>query len=267
MTTTFVTSAAKPAARTTTLSASTFVCHPLRGRSNSQRQLESSSTQTTLPNNRRTSIKCNAESTRVPDSPTALLQSWRNSRSIAATLDLSRRFVSVLFLSNRCERACVAERTLMKLAEKYAISRRLLILSAGIDCQPGDLLPLRLVSSARERDIDLTGERPCAAFEVTDLDYYDFVVVVDRNVRDRLMRMAEVSAHTSGGHLYEWERKIRLLCDFDESLSNNDTPTSRRGVQPLDVPPFESTSTFAHSMDVISNACEHLVCTLLAAGL
>lgn len=265
MTTTFVTSTAKPAARSTALFASTFVCQPLQCQNSEKRQLDSSS-QTVLPN-RRISIKCNAESARVPDSPTALFQSWRNSRSIASTLDLSRRFVSVLFLSNRCERACLAEKTLMKVAEKYAISRRLLILSAGIDSQPGDLLPLRLVSNARERDIDLSDERPCAAFEATDLDYYDFVVVVDRNVRDRLMRMAEVSAHTTGGHLYEWERKIRLLCDFDESISNNATSTSRCGVQPLDVPPFESTFTFGQSMDVISNACEHLVCTLLAAGL
>lgn len=97
------------------------------------------------------------------------------------------------------------------------------------------------------------------------MDYYDFVIVVDRDVRDNLMRMAEASARKSGGHLSEWERKIRLLCDFDNTISVQ--PTSLRGAQRLDVPSFESLAGFKHAMDVISEGCENVVCALLKAGL
>lgn len=120
------------------------------------------------PRTKRVLPKCNAESKKVPDTADLLVQSWVKSRSISATVDLSRRFISVLFLSNYCQRAAFAEKKLAKVAEKYSISRRLLILSAGIFSQPGDLLPWRLVAAARERDIDLSDERPCASFEITD---------------------------------------------------------------------------------------------------
>lgn len=104
----------------------------------------------------------------VPDSPASLVRSWKDTRTIASTIDLSRRFVSVLLLSNHCHRALVAEKVLAKYAEQYSLSRRLLILSAGLESQPGDLLPLNLVSSARTHNIDLQDERPCASFQITD---------------------------------------------------------------------------------------------------
>lgn len=116
---------------------------------------------------------CTSESARVPDSPDTLVQSWVKSRSISSTVDLSRRFISVLFLSNHCQRAAFAEKILAKVADKYAISRRLLILSAGLYSKPGDLLPWHLVSAARDRDVDLSDERPCASFEITDCKLID----------------------------------------------------------------------------------------------
>lgn len=106
-----------------------------------------------------------------PDSPSHLVQSWMSNRSIAKTVDLSRRFISVLFLSNYCRRAAFAEKKLAKLAEEFCISRRLLILSAGLYSKPDDLIPLRVVSAARQREIDLSDERPCASFEITDRTY------------------------------------------------------------------------------------------------
>lgn len=187
---------------------------------------------------------------------------------MASVLDPSRQFVSVLFVSNKCRRACVAEKSLAKVAEHYAISRRLLILSAGIESKPGDLLPLALVSQARSMNVDLSDERPCACFEITDLDYYDFVVVVDRNVRDKLMEMAEACAHATGGHLYNWERKIRLLGDFDGAISTQqESPHRRTSSQFLDIPRFDAGSDFSHSLEIIAARCEHVICLLLAAGL
>lgn len=121
----------------------------------------------------RIQLKCSGESI-IPDSPNVLVQSWERSRSIASSIDLSRRFVSVLFLSNNCQRAAFAEKQFAKSAEKYAVSRRLLILSAGIYSQPGDLLPSSLILAANAYSIDLSEERPCASFGITDCTFVAF---------------------------------------------------------------------------------------------
>lgn len=113
-----------------------------------------------------------AESTQIPNTPSLLLRNWAESRKIASTIDLSRRFVSILFLSNQCHRAAFAEKQLMKWAEKYTISRRLLILSAGMQATPGAFLPWPIVTAAEQRDIDLTEERPCASFDISDCEFF-----------------------------------------------------------------------------------------------
>lgn len=109
---------------------------------------------------------------RVPNSPNLLVNSWANSRKISSTVDLSRRFISVLFVSNRCRRAAYAEKQLLQIAEHYSISRRLLILSAGLHAKPGDIIPWRIISAAQKRQIDLTDERPCASFDISDSKLY-----------------------------------------------------------------------------------------------
>lgn len=113
----------------------------------------------------------NDSKSKIPESPSHLVQSWMSNRSIAKTVDLSRRFISVLFLSNYCRRAAFAEKKLAKLADEFCISRRLLILSAGLYSKPDDLIPWRVVSAARQHEIDLSDERPCASFEITDRTY------------------------------------------------------------------------------------------------
>lgn len=82
-------------------------------------------------------------------------------------------------------------------------------------------------------------------------------------MRDRLMRMAEAHAHTSGGHLYEWERKIRLLCDFEGVRKN--MPTSAGF--PLDVPTFNSGLPVEVTMDRIDVGCQSVIRSLVSAGL
>lgn len=96
------------------------------------------------------------------------------------------------------------------------------------------------------------------------VEYYDFIIVVDRNVKEHIMRMAESFAHTTGGHLYEWERKVRLLCDFDAGMPHVDRV--RSGI-PLDVPSFESSSEVYPTMDLIKEGCESIVRSLVRAGL
>lgn len=78
------------------------------------------------------------------------------------------------------------------------------------------------------------------------------------------MRMAESFAHTTGGHLYEWERKVRLLRDFDASMPHTDRA---RSSMPLDVPSFESSSEMYAIMDLIKEGCESVIRSLVRAGL
>lgn len=127
----------------------------------------------TRPRPVRAGVRAELES--VPSTPGRLLRSWADSRTISSTADLSRRFISVLFLSNHCQRAAYAEKQLAKLAAEYSISRRLLILSAGVYSNPGDLLPWKLVRAAQQRGVDMSDERPCASFDVSDRKLLSFV--------------------------------------------------------------------------------------------
>lgn len=110
----------------------------------------------------------------------------------------------------------------------------------------------------------MSDERPCASFEISDLEYYDFVVVVDRHVKDHVMAMAEGFALSTGGHLYEWERKIRLLCDFDGTIPQETTWSAGT---PLDVPSFNAGPEYQSTMDVINSGCESMIRSLVSAGL
>lgn len=80
------------------------------------------------------------------------------------------------------------------------------------------------------------------------------------------MRMAEAHAHNTGGHLYEWERKIRLLCDFDGSMSVLQQGT-QRGNNSVDVPTFDAGQREHVVMDIIQTGCEKVVRSLVRAGL
>lgn len=119
---------------------------------------------------RRLRSSTRAQLDEIPSSPSNLVESWAHTRSLTSTLDLSRRFVSLLILSNNCTRAALAEKQLTAVAQQFSVSRRLLILSAGIYSSPGDLLPWHVVSAAKTRGIDLTDERPCASFEISDCE-------------------------------------------------------------------------------------------------
>lgn len=95
------------------------------------------------------------------------------------------------------------------------------------------------------------------------VDYYDYIVVLDRNVRDKLLHMAEAYAHTSGGRLYEWERKIRLLCDFENAMPRR----QRSAGTPLDVPSFRGATRMQTSMEIIEAGCDTIARSLITAGL
>lgn len=78
------------------------------------------------------------------------------------------------------------------------------------------------------------------------------------------MDMAESFALSTGGHLYEWERKIRLLCNFDGTMPEE---TSLSANTSLDVPSFNAAPEVQTTMDAINAGCESIVRSLLTAGL
>lgn len=95
------------------------------------------------------------------------------------------------------------------------------------------------------------------------MEYYDFVVAVDRNVKDYVLHMAEAFAQESGGHLYEWERKVRLLCDFDGTMPEHIAASA--GTR-IDVPCFGDVPEMGTTMQVIDEGCEAIVRSLVTAG-
>ena len=75
-------------------------------------------------------------------------------------------------------------------------SDRLLFLSAGLTNEPGASVPPALVRAAAEHGVDLTDDNPRAAFDPSDLEYYDFILCVDREVRDKVLTLAALRAGT-----------------------------------------------------------------------
>lgn len=96
------------------------------------------------------------------------------------------------------------------------------------------------------------------------MEYYDFVVVVDRDVKEEVMRMAAAYAHKSGGHLYEWERKVRLLCNFERTMPDG---ASLSAGTPVDVPGLSDVPQMQMAMDLINSGCEAIIRSLVSAGL
>jgi len=131
--------------------------------------------------------------------------------------------VSLLVVSEQCVRALLVEKKMQQLLpaffdsanegnngelESRATDRksewelratekksdRLLVLSAGLRNLPGAAVPKSLLIAAAERGIDLTDDNPRAAFDAEDLEYFDFILCVDGEVRDKLLQMAALRA-------------------------------------------------------------------------
>lgn len=96
------------------------------------------------------------------------------------------------------------------------------------------------------------------------VEYYDFVVAVDRDVKENVLRMAEGFALRSGGDLYEWERKVRLLCDFSGTMPQH---VAKSVGTRVDVPVFGEGLEVGTAMEVIQTGCEDIAQSLVTAGM
>lgn len=194
------------------------------------------------------------------ESPGSVARAWQGARRAANRMDLERRHVGVLFVSNHCERALLAERAFILEAERRSRSRRLLIHSAGLYCAAGASLPHALLTFAEQRGLCVPESQPCARFDITDFDFYDFVLPIDQNIQDRISAIAVHSARTKGTQLAEWERKIKLFADFDGHACST-------AAHLLEIPAF-SEHTDKHTIMIrIQNACVRILDELIVCGL
>jgi protein-tyrosine-phosphatase len=175
------------------------------------------------------------------------LKQWQSvrqfhSQSLMLGVGTSRRHISVLVVSHDCVRALLVEKwATQKVLPAFFASEneragmhnelkgilgretqplhrkrdRILLLSAGLDNFPGASVPRSLMAALAEHGVDLTDDNPRAAFDPSDLEHYDFLICVDRQVRERLLNFAEIRSRSESEReqterlsYSEYEKKI-----------------------------------------------------------
>jgi len=198
----------------------------------------------------------------APTGPEDALRMWKSSRQVKPIrLDDRKRTVSILFLCDNCWRAIYAEKQLARQADTLGVGDRLLVLSAGFDAQPGAKVPEEIIEEAARRSIDLSEEKPCAAFNLLeDLESYDYIICLDRRIRERMLSRAETVARQYRVDYTEWESKVRLMRDItgDKSLT--------KSAWELDISKF-NTSDNETVMNDIESACAELLNAFRDRGL
>mmetsp|Transcript_13037 Transcript_13037/g.32181 ORF Transcript_13037/g.32181 Transcript_13037/m.32181 type:complete len:242 (+) Transcript_13037:669-1394(+) len=194
-----------------------------------------------------------------PASPDELVRGWGRARSLQSNITRNDH-VSILFLCHGCFRALYAEKRFAQCAERRGISRKVLCLSAGLDCTAGSSLPPRLVAAAAARGIDMAEQKPCAAFSaVADGETFDFIVAMDCGVRERLLGIYERHCWAEGDDYAALERKVRLALDFGNARSMR-----QKSQWNLSIPALQDGSP-EYTMDAIDRACEAMAAELAVA--
>jgi hypothetical protein len=90
------------------------------------------------------------------------------------------------------------------------------------------------MAALAEHGVDLTDDNPRAAFDPSDLEHYDFLICVDRQVRERLLNFAEIRSRSESEReqterlsYSEYEKKIIVAGNNQlgiegESVNEND---------------------------------------------
>ena len=149
--------------------------------------------------------------------------------------------VGVVFVctGNIC-RSPLAEGVFRHLAIERGLADRLEIDSAGIsDYHEGDPPDRRTAAVARSRGIELTGKsRPLVR---SDLERFDYVIVMDEENRQGVDRLARGSAPAG---------RVHFLREFDPEAGD------QRAVPD---PYYGGPSGFEHVHDLVERACRHLL--------
>lgn len=157
------------------------------------------------------------------------------------------RRTRVLFvcLGNIC-RSPLAESVFRKLVDEADLSARFEIDSAGTSGYHSGAGPdSRTVRTARARGLEVTGTS--RQLTVEDLEYFDHVIVMDRENLANVERLADRSEATA---------QIRLLRDWDEIDPGGDVPD----------PYYGGPRGFDEVQDIVERSCESLLTALLKAA-
>ena len=151
----------------------------------------------------------------------------------------------ILFIcmGNIC-RSPTAEGVFRQQVEKLGLSEHFEIDSAGTgDWHVGLPPDSRAQQAARERNIDLSGLR-ARQVESRDLEYYDLVIAMDSDNRERLMGMA------GDRHRH----KVKLLLEYSDNPGDMEVPD----------PYYGGEHGFDLVLDLIEEACNQLLDSLRA---
>lgn len=158
---------------------------------------------------------------------------------------MNKERVSVLFvcMGNIC-RSPLAEGVFRHLVRRRNLTDRFEIDSAGVSgYHEGDPPDARSAEVARRRGIELTGR--ARRLRRTDLDQFDYVLVMDGENRAGVERLA--NGATPGA-------RIQFLREFDPAADDD-----------LDVPDpyYGGPSGFEDVQDMVERACEQLLRTIV----
>ena len=159
--------------------------------------------------------------------------------------DMNKARVSVLFvcMGNIC-RSPLAEGVFRHLVHKRNLADRFEIDSAGVSgYHEGDPPDARSAEVARRRGIELTGR--ARRLKRADLDQFDYLIVMDRENRAGVERLANGAAPGA---------RIHFLRDFDPDAADD-----------IDVPDpyYGGPSGFENVQDMVERSCEQLLETIV----
>ena len=146
--------------------------------------------------------------------------------------------ISVLFvcIGNIC-RSPAAEEILRQLAKQHKLE--LEIQSCGLgDWHVGNLPDIRMRESAKKRGFILNSR--AQKFEVSFFDRFDFILVVDTEILNKLSKLALTE---------EQKAKIQLITHFSTSYHNQKIPD----------PYYEGDAGFERVLDMLEDSCEGIL--------
>lgn len=154
-------------------------------------------------------------------------------------MDKAKKRLLFVCLGNIC-RSPAAESVMRYLAEQAERAGELAIDSAGIgNWHVGELPDSRMRRRGALRGYNLDSR--ARQFTTADFDRFDLILVMDRQNRDDILRQARHEGDA---------RKVAMLTDYAVKF---------RGATAVPDPYYGSDADFDHALDLIEDACAHLL--------
>ncbi|KAA8499461.1 hypothetical protein FVE85_7046 [Porphyridium purpureum] len=174
-------------------------------------------------------------------SAAAVIERWRTSQQQQRMEALQRGVRCVLLVSRTCRRAVYLEHYMnmimsAEIAQQELLSnqgsvppdeklkdhvKNLLVLSAGMENDPGERLPLEYMRAAAARGVDLAEQNPCAVLQPwIDFETSDLVVCLSAPLREQVLELALQSVDRA--KVLDLERRVvtydsLVQCHFESN--------------------------------------------------